>query len=372
MRVLLSKESNEELFEFLKKKNNCKNIKELSLKLNIPFKTLQKWRYRDRYLPEKMIHEEMRFLKIIDKKEDNWGMKKGGEIGGKKNNELIRERLGEKEYSKLMHQRGKMIKNTIWNRFEKSELIKKTIKGKIRRRELKSKELELKNSKFFINNKVELNSKNVEFSKTDKIKGIRFPSEMNEDLAEEIGVHLGDGCLSKRNYFSVKCNKKEEIYVRDYLLKSYKRIYGIDLKLIQLKSVSGFEVYSKALFEFKNKVLGIKYGNKVEKIEVPPSVTNTKNKKVYCAFIKGIFDTDGCIYITKKDYPKISITIKSRKLMYQLYKMLRKMGFIPTLYKWTLTLNGTVMLNKWAKEIGSNNPKNIEKLKRASSIKDSI
>lgn|GEM_PF-6848361 len=51
--------------------------------------------------------------------------------------------------------------------------------------------------------------------------------------------------------------------------------------------------------------------------------------------------------------------------------MLGGLGFIPFIGKWVINLNGPTMLKKWMKEIGSNNPKNLNKLKRASSIADS-
>ena len=52
--------------------------------------------------------------------------------------------------------------------------------------------------------------------------------------------------------------------------------------------------------------------------------------------------------------------------------MLRLMGFIPySDNKSKIVLNGPTMLKNWMKEIGSNNPKNIKNLERASSIVDS-
>lgn len=241
------------------------------------------------------------------------------------------------------------------------------IKGKIKKRETESQRLEFENSVFFTNKEIILNTNNINFSSKDKIREIKFPLKMSPELAEEIGIHLGDGCLSyNRNYFSVKCNKKEEKgYMISYMIPLYKKLYNLDLKLMRLPSVSGFEVYSKALFEFKNKVIGIPYGEKIEKIEIPQVILKTKNKEIYYATIRGLFDTDGCVYITKKKYPTINITIKSKKLIGQVSDMLLKLGFIPSIYKWTITLNGPTMLNKWIKEINSNNQKNIKKLKQA-------
>lgn len=302
---------------------------------------------------------------------DNWGQIKGGKIGGKRSQELQKKRLGNDKYIQNKREIGKKVIRKLWKKYGK-ELTRRAVMKKINNREVESYKLEQKNMSFFTNNKVLLNVNKIEFSRTDQLKNIRLPTEMTEYLAEETGIHLGDGCLSfKRHYFSVKCSKKEEKYITHYLFNLYKKIYNIDLRLRKLPSVSGFEIYSSAIFNFKNKVIGIPYGNKVGKLEVPRSILDTRNKKIYCSFIRGLFDTDGCVYMRNKKYPIISITIKSRNLMEQLKEMFKKLGFIPSLYKWTITVNGPTMLKKWIKEIGSNNPKNIAKLKRASSIVDS-
>src|SRR3989344_5954935 len=80
MRILISKESKKQLFCLLKNKHSAKSIQELSEKINISIKTLQNWFYsKERYIPEKIIEKDWyNKLKIIDKKEDNWGRIKGG------------------------------------------------------------------------------------------------------------------------------------------------------------------------------------------------------------------------------------------------------------------------------------------------------
>ena len=371
MRLLLDKESRKFLFQELKNRYNSKSLVDLAKKMDIPFKTLKKWAYAELYLPKEIVPKEiLPKLTFLDQKEDNWGAIKGGKIGGKRIQEKLKKKLGEEEYHKKMVLMGKKVTKTIWKRYKKKDLIKMIRKGKIKKRELQSKKLELENNFFFADNKISFNLDSIQFSSQDKAKGIIFPHEMSRELAEEIGIHLGDGCMSyNKNYFSVKTSKIEEEYVTDFLFPLYKKLYSINLGLMQLSSVSGFEICSKALCEFKNKVLGLPYGEKVEKLEIPRSIIKTKNKEIYCSFIRGLFDTDGCIYMSKeRKYPIISITIKSKKLIEQLKDMFRKLGFIPATYKWTITLSGVTMLNKWVKEINSNNPKNIDRLRRASSI----
>lgn len=369
MRILLSKKSRKEVFEYLKDKEKVRNFKELAKKIHIPFKTLQKWVYGERYIPDFLI-PNINDLDIIDSKEDNWGQIKGGKIGGKKSIENLKKIMGDIKYKDFKINLGKKNMNSLWKKYG-SELIIKAIKGKIRKREKQSLLLEKEYEPYFKNELVTLDLTKISYSLIDKKKKIKFQSLMSKELAEEIGIHLGDGCMSKnRNYFSVKTNKKEEKYVTNFLFPLYKNLYNLDIKLMRLESVSGFEIYSKALCEFKNISLGLPYGEKVHRIKVPEVILRTKDKEIYRAFIRGLFDTDGCISIIKKDYPVISIMIRSEKFIEELSNMLKMMGFISNYTKDRIYINGNVMLKKWIKEINSNNPVKIEKLKWASRIVD--
>lgn len=357
----------------MKLKYMSSSLKELSSKMKIPFKTLQQQIYEEkRYIPLKIIPPEiLNKIKILDSKEDNWGQSKGGKIGGKKSAELLIKKFGRENYSKIMQQRGKRVVNTLLKRYGIKELTKMTVEGKRKKRENESMKLEKENEIYFTNEEVYLDCKEIHYSPTDRKRKIIFPNKMSPELAEEIGVHLGDGCLSKsRNYYSVKTNKTEEDYMQ-YLFKLYKKLYNLDLKIMRLPSVVGFEIYSKALCEFKNEVLYLPYGEKIHRIEVPKAILDTKNKEVYKALIRGLFDTDGCICIIKKngkDYPMISLCIHSEKLILQVSEMLKKLGYLAFHNKQSITLNGIVMFKKWEKEIGSSNSKNFDKLFRASSI----
>lgn len=369
MRVLISKESRKKLVEALKIKNQVKTLRELSVLMRISFKTLNKWIYGKGYLPQEIIPQELfNQIKIADRKENNWGQVKGGKIGGQKSIRQLIKKLGLPKYKKIQSEAGKKTMNILWNKYG-AELEKMAAQGRIKKREMQSKKLEEENQSYFSDKPISWNNKNIFQSKKDKFKKIIFPEKMSPELAEEIGIHLGDGCMSfNRNYFSVKTNKKEEQYITGFLFPLYKKLYNLDLKLMRLESVSGFEVYSKALCEFKNKVIGLPYGEKIHKIIVPELILKTKNKKVYSRFIRGLFDTDGCVCIVKKDYPVISITINSEVLIKKVAEMLKLMGFIPHYNKKSIYLNGKVMLDKWIKEINSSNPVKIKKLNWASSI----
>ncbi|PIN93506.1 hypothetical protein COU56_03660, partial [Candidatus Pacearchaeota archaeon CG10_big_fil_rev_8_21_14_0_10_31_9] len=109
MRILLSKNSREKLFNFLIKEYKCKSLKELSIELNLPYKTIQNWRYyQERYIPDKIIPKEIKNkLEVLDKQEDNWGKVKGG----KKTYKIIINKYGKEEIKKRQINGGKV--NTI-------------------------------------------------------------------------------------------------------------------------------------------------------------------------------------------------------------------------------------------------------------------
>ena len=56
----------------------------------------------------------------------------------------------------------------------------------------------------------------------------------------------------------------------------------------------GFEITSKGLWEFKNKILGIPAGRK-DNIELP-DIIRVNDVKILTSFIRGVFDTDGNVY----------------------------------------------------------------------------
>src|SRR3989344_1122087 len=105
MRILLSENSKQFLFNSLKKEHECNSLKELSKYLNIPFKTINDWRYnKDRYIPDKIIPKIfLDKLEILDKKEYNWGSIKGG----KKTYRVIINKYGIEEIRRRQSDGGK-------------------------------------------------------------------------------------------------------------------------------------------------------------------------------------------------------------------------------------------------------------------------
>lgn len=224
----------------------------------------------------------------------------------------------------------------------------------------------------FKNSNLELNNSKIQYSFSDKKKGIALPSKITPELAEEIGMHYGDGFLSASKFdYRLKGNLKDEVpYYKNYVAPLFKKLYNIDLDLKPYQTTYGFELYSRALWEFKAKTLGIKPGNK-QYIEFP-NCLRVNDIEILTAFLRGLFDTDGCVYFKtnygyKKYYPSIKLELFSKNIIIEVEKILGMLGLNPRTFfkgnKGTVYLNGIGSLLRYEKLIGWSSPKNLNKVK---------
>jgi len=214
-----------------------------------------------------------------------------------------------------------------------------------------------------------------------KIDAAFFPKEMTEDLAEETGLHLGDGSM---NFYNGKglyqlrghiTDDKSHYIFRIKLL--YKRLFNIDVNVRDMSStgVCGFQIWSDELVYFKRKTLGLPLGPKHDFLV--PSVI-AENDKFSRSFLRGYFDTDGCLYLENKRgklYPRIEMYSISERFIRQLQEIIFRLGFRVTFekrdnskYGWSdgyrLSIRGIAMTKKWFSEITPANPKHINKFKK--------
>jgi len=214
---------------------------------------------------------------------------------------------------------------------------------------------------------------------------MKIPSKISIELAEEIGWHIGDGSMNFYNnrgklkgFYQLRGHIEDDKEHYEKRVKPlFRKLYGIEINLREMPStrVFGFQIWNCDLIEFK-KNLGLPLGKKFE-IEIPSTFLSKRDLKK--AIIKGIFDTDGGIYLERKNnklYPRVYITTISFKLSEQLLELFRGLGFRTTrhsqLYNqefnrkrsYIITIRGVEMFHKFIKEIEPKNPKHIEKYQR--------
>ena len=133
------------------------------------------------------------------------------------------------------------------------------------------------------------------YAETQPIKSV----VRDNKLAEIIGIMLGDGNLN-RNRIRVCFDKRNIRYIH-YVKDLFKEVFGVNLKeeIIKKTNQAYLYCYNKSLMlEFIN--LGLKKGDKIKnELTIPDWIKENKGYSMSC--IKGLIDTDGCIYFSKRD-----------------------------------------------------------------------
>lgn len=321
MRLLLSKDSRKRLFDYLLAENNCHSLKQLSQKLKIPLKTIQNWKYGDRYIPETIFPIAIKDgIEILDTQEDNWGKIKGG----KKTYQIILEKYGRGEMTKRQSCGGR-------------NAIKKI------RQQQKPVHIDITNPLFL----------------------------------EFYGVLLGDGWMSKlvyrgkvTNLIGISGNAKKDREFFIYLKKNIKELFARNAYLKERPKHNSIELNfcHKELLKKIHEELDFPIGQKLD-LKIHDKIYNLGYEKMKYV-IRGILDTDGCVYFDKtpvgRPYLCLNITMKAPRLMKQVFNMLINQGFKALLqdrksHAMQIILKGSKQLTKWTKEIGSSNPRNLNK-----------
>jgi len=210
----------------------------------------------------------------------------------------------------------------------------------------------------------------------------KFPKEISEELAEETGWHIGDGSM---NYYQ---NGKKMMglyqlrgHIEDdrphYIQRIkpiFKSLYGVDISLREMPStrVFGFQIWNDELVKFKQK-LGLEIGPKLN-VKIPNIFLT--NEKLKISVVRGIFDTDGCVYLEKKNnklYPRMEIKTISFSLAEQLKSLFNDLSLRATMYEekmqrlgnkkisYAVVIRGEEMFHKFMKIISPQNPKHLAK-----------
>ncbi|MFH1445684.1 MAG: LAGLIDADG family homing endonuclease [Nanoarchaeota archaeon] len=130
---------------------------------------------------------------------------------------------------------------------------------------------------------------------------------MSAEQFELLGIHIGDGCLSKTNkykeYALLGDITEEREYYESHIIPMFNKVVMKPLlnKKVVGKSypsmgVFGFLIFNSKIFEHYIN-LGIKSGPKTS-MKLPKLITNAK-PDLQRAFLRGLFDTDGSIYFDK-------------------------------------------------------------------------
>jgi intein/homing endonuclease len=206
----------------------------------------------------------------------------------------------------------------------------------------------------------------VEFNNFDLKRQVKIPESTSKELAEEIGIHIGDGSLyskGNRSEFRVFGNPKNEVeYFKNFLQPLYNNLFNIKTWIRIQNNALCIPIYSKAIVTFKKNVLGLPAGEKARKIEIPDFIL--KDNELFKSCLRGIFDTDGCLLFDESQKRAvIDIHITSNSVIRAIRKKSVQLGFHPHKVgqRYAVRFQRRQDFHLWFKLIGSNNPKTLGK-----------
>lgn len=224
-------------------------------------------------------------------------------------------------------------------------------------------------------------------------KGIKLPVELNNDLAYLCGVFAGDGSISieKRNnqykyYLTYTGNALDEKeFYHEIIAPRLRNVFGIEPKVKHNKRDNTYvsRINSKPIILFLTEIIGLPKGKKYDFLKIPELFL--REESLVINFIRGLFDTDGCISFKKRDkpfpyYPVICLSSKSRKFLLQIAIFLKEMGFkFSKVYTYRVNdvrfklgyniisrieLSGHNNLKLWRDKVDFFSPKHLLKIKK--------
>ena len=198
---------------------------------------------------------------------------------------------------------------------------------------------------------------------------IKIPSK-DIFLAEFIGIIIGDGCMTNNSVRITLDSLTDKEYIL-YVQALAEKLFGIKPRIYKHKKFRATDIVLQRvnLIDFL-KSLGLKTGNKIKQnIDIPSWIK--KDKKLSLRCVRGLMDTDGCIFIHSYkvngktyNYNKIAFTSKCSLLLESVRKILINLGLH---VRMTKDSNDIRIENKndvamYMAHIGTSNQKFINKM----------
>lgn len=204
---------------------------------------------------------------------------------------------------------------------------------------------------------------------------------LSKELCEFIGAFIGDGFTNKygRHYLIEITGDSvfDEEYL-NYLAENVSRLFhGLKAHFSRVKNKRAIRLkfHSRQLFRLLTERFGFPKGLKCHSVRIPEEILNSSEENIFST-IRGIFDTDGCIFFDKrkvylKPYPRISLQVVSRDLSTQLQEFLSRYFSIhkgKNRQNYFTEIYGQKQFEVWMSLIGFSNQRHLNRIEKAISL----
>lgn len=189
----------------------------------------------------------------------------------------------------------------------------------------------------------------------------------NTDLAEFIGIVMGDGGIS--NYqVVITLHHVDDLEYVSFVSSLIKKLFKMEPRIYHsLKnSVNDIAISRRELVLYLHN-LGLPIGDKIkQRLDIPGWIKCDQELSVAC--LRGLIDTDGCIFThryrakgTWYAYKKLSFTSASEPLRGSVHTLLLEFGFHPRMTAKDVRLDRAKDMERYFNRIGSHNPKHLRR-----------
>lgn len=213
--------------------------------------------------------------------------------------------------------------------------------------------------------------KGQHISHIGKRKTVTLPP-YSEDLAEFVGIMLGDGSVTKYQ-IKITLNKINDKRYSFFVIKLIKKLFGVvpTCVLSKKNNALNISVSRRDLVVFCTEKLGLPVGNKIQhRINIPRWILTNKIFLARC--IRGLVDTDGSVFwerhkgSTLYAYPRLNFTSASPPLVQSVFIALTNIGLSPVIRRGGRSVQVEKKKEIWDywHTVGSSNPKHQRKMRR--------
>lgn len=196
--------------------------------------------------------------------------------------------------------------------------------------------------------------------------------EFSKQLAEFVGIMLGDGGISDYQIM-VTLNSQNEKEYASFISTLIKNLFRVPVTIHYRKNefTLNLVISRIELVRFCIQKLGLKKGNKIKnQVDIPRWV---KNKREYfAACIRGLIDTDGTVFVHKYkikgklySYKKLSFTSHSKPLRDSVFYALQTFGLHPRRAgNFDIRLDRIDDVRKYFHIVGSHNARHLKRYQK--------
>ncbi|MBI2038300.1 MAG: hypothetical protein HYT19_00045 [Candidatus Nealsonbacteria bacterium] len=199
-------------------------------------------------------------------------------------------------------------------------------------------------------------------------KSIKKPF-FSKKLAEFVGIMLGDGSITKYQIVVTFCLRDEEKYSK-FVANLIQKLFNAPIGIYYDKNAAAVDIIVSRIKLAKYCIdkIGLKSGNKIKnQVDIPDWIK--KNEAYSIACVRGLVDTDGCVFTHKYksngkyySYKKILFTSLSRPLRQSVFNILKNSGFNPRLAKQgDVCLDSSKDVQKYFQLFGFHNQKHLDR-----------